>query len=587
MNLSRQEALLAEARAASERHQAQSLDVLKVTPVEGGELAAPLSGSCSHDQVVVTSHLACCLRLRPDARVFPRDLIRVGNDWEEFENRFQISLAAWAVFGAGALHAMPQLGERDGGNFDFLGCVLSEPSARIESALLAPNDDIRIEDYRHLSSGALKDVRDCRRSSTHARASSGERSVVASARASSAPVQRDTAVGTSRATGVAASRTTNVVCSRRARATHLREAGTGALQRDGSFFHDSRIPQPLPSCQARRSHPMNESREEALFAFALEKPADKRAAFLDGVCHGDPALRQRMEALLAAHDAEDSLLAEPPSAKGRAATIKLDLADDPLTKPWARRSAATSCWRNSAKAAAAWSMWPSRREPVRRRVALKVIKLGMDTKQVVARFEAERQALAMMDHPNIAKVLDAGATDTGRPYFVMELVRGIQITEYCDQNQPHHQGTARSVHQGLPGHPARASEGHHPPRHQALEHPRDAARRRAGAQGDRLRHRQGDGRAADRQDGLHAVAPVHRHAGLHESGAGGDERAGHRYAQRHLQPGRAALRTADRQHAVRCEGTDGRRASTRCARRSARRSRCARARAWRRCRATN
>jgi serine/threonine protein kinase/pimeloyl-ACP methyl ester carboxylesterase len=73
-------------------------------------------------------------------------------------------------------------------------------------------------------------------------------------------------------------------------------------------------------------------------------------------------------------------------------------------------------------------------EPVRRRVALKVIKLGMDTKQVIARFEAERQALAMMDHSNIAKVLDAGATENGRPYFVMELVRGIKITEYCDQN---------------------------------------------------------------------------------------------------------------------------------------------------------
>src|SRR5204863_7359588 len=73
-------------------------------------------------------------------------------------------------------------------------------------------------------------------------------------------------------------------------------------------------------------------------------------------------------------------------------------------------------------------------EPVRRRVALKVNKLGMHTNQVIGRFEAERQALALMDHPNIAKVLDAGATHTGRPYFVMELVRGIKITEYCDQN---------------------------------------------------------------------------------------------------------------------------------------------------------
>jgi serine/threonine protein kinase len=72
--------------------------------------------------------------------------------------------------------------------------------------------------------------------------------------------------------------------------------------------------------------------------------------------------------------------------------------------------------------------------PVRRRVALKIIKAGMDTRRVVVRFEAERQALALMDHPNIAKVLDAGATDTGRPYFVMELVRGIKVTDYCDRN---------------------------------------------------------------------------------------------------------------------------------------------------------
>ena len=73
-------------------------------------------------------------------------------------------------------------------------------------------------------------------------------------------------------------------------------------------------------------------------------------------------------------------------------------------------------------------------EPIRRRVALKVVKLGMDTKQVIARFEAERQALALMNHPNIAKVLDAGSTDAGRPYFVMELVRGVRITDYCDEN---------------------------------------------------------------------------------------------------------------------------------------------------------
>src|SRR5262249_10973721 len=74
-------------------------------------------------------------------------------------------------------------------------------------------------------------------------------------------------------------------------------------------------------------------------------------------------------------------------------------------------------------------------QPVRRRVALKVIKLGMSTHQVVARFEAERQALAMMDHPNIAKVLDGGETERGQPFFVMELVRGLPITDYCDQEK--------------------------------------------------------------------------------------------------------------------------------------------------------
>ncbi len=83
-------------------------------------------------------------------------------------------------------------------------------------------------------------------------------------------------------------------------------------------------------------------------------------------------------------------------------------------------------------------------EPVRRKVALKIIKLGMDTKQVVARFEAERQALALMDHPNIAKVLDGGATEHGRPYFVMELVKGIPITEYCDQAGARHRRSGSS-----------------------------------------------------------------------------------------------------------------------------------------------
>src|SRR5438552_17813903 len=82
------------------------------------------------------------------------------------------------------------------------------------------------------------------------------------------------------------------------------------------------------------------------------------------------------------------------------------------------------------------SVWiAEQRQELHRKVALKVIKLGMDTKQVIARFEAERQALALMDHPGIARVLDAGATQNGRPFFVMELVNGIPITDYCDKHQ--------------------------------------------------------------------------------------------------------------------------------------------------------
>ena len=128
-------------------------------------------------------------------------------------------------------------------------------------------------------------------------------------------------------------------------------------------------------------------------------------------------------------------------------------------------------------------------EPVRRQVALKVIKLGMDTKQVIARFEAERQALALMDHPNIAKVLDAGATETGRPYFVMELVRGIRITNYCDQNTwpPRRLDLFIQVCQAV----QHAHERHHSPRYQAFERSGHAPRRQAGPQGDRFRDRQG------------------------------------------------------------------------------------------------
>ena len=184
--------------------------------------------------------------------------------------------------------------------------------------------------------------------------------------------------------------------------------------------------------QPRSTMPSPQEREEALFRAAVELPPGvARRAFLDQACAGDASLRQRLETLLAAHDEpEGSLATAAPAAK---ATMKVEFPDDQPDEAVGQTLGRYKLLERVGEGGCGVVYVAEQTEPVRRRVALKVIKLGMDTKQVVARFEAERQALAMMDHPNIAKVLDAGTTDTGRPYFVMELVRGIKITDYCDQ----------------------------------------------------------------------------------------------------------------------------------------------------------
>ena len=131
------------------------------------------------------------------------------------------------------------------------------------------------------------------------------------------------------------------------------------------------------------------------------------------------------------------------------------------------------------------------REPIRRRVALKVVKLGMDTSQVLARFAKERQALAMMDHPNIARIFDAGATPKGRPYFVMEYIEGVPITQYCDAQADDNRPTAGSVSRGVPRGSTRAPERRDPPRPEALECAGDGTGGQAPGKSDRFRHRQG------------------------------------------------------------------------------------------------
>jgi eukaryotic-like serine/threonine-protein kinase len=189
------------------------------------------------------------------------------------------------------------------------------------------------------------------------------------------------------------------------------------------------------------SKPMNtsSSREAAIFSAARRLPAGQRAAYLDEMCEGDALLRQKVEELLKANDAAGAFLKELATgaeeaevAPGPSGTIRI--ASNPLEQA-GDRIGRYKLLEKVGEGGCGVVYVAEQTEPVRRRVALKVIKLGMDTKAVVARFEAERQALAMMDHPNIAKVLDAGTTETGRPYFVMELVRGIRITDYCDQNQ--------------------------------------------------------------------------------------------------------------------------------------------------------
>jgi serine/threonine protein kinase/WD40 repeat protein len=171
--------------------------------------------------------------------------------------------------------------------------------------------------------------------------------------------------------------------------------------------------------------------EQFLFVEALQRTApETRAAYLDGACGEDLALRRRIEALLCAAESGDDFLEQPPPGLGRTADFASSLSQ--LSENAGDRIGRYKLLEKIGEGGCGVVYMAEQEEPVRRRVALKVIKLGMDTRQVIARFEAERQALALMDHPNIARVLDAGATATGRPYFVMELVRGVRITEYCD-----------------------------------------------------------------------------------------------------------------------------------------------------------
>jgi WD40 repeat protein/serine/threonine protein kinase len=177
--------------------------------------------------------------------------------------------------------------------------------------------------------------------------------------------------------------------------------------------------------------------ERSIFVAALDlDDPSERAAYLDRACGDDPAVRQRVERLLQAHAAAGGFLQAPVlKAESSDGTAPETVLHPPAAEgPGSRLGPYTLVARIGEGGMGAVYL-AEQDQPVRRQVALKIVKPGMDSAQVVARFEQERQALALMDHPHIAKVLDAGTTDAGRPFFVMELVRGVPITRYCDDHR--------------------------------------------------------------------------------------------------------------------------------------------------------
>jgi serine/threonine protein kinase/WD40 repeat protein len=174
----------------------------------------------------------------------------------------------------------------------------------------------------------------------------------------------------------------------------------------------------------------NNMTESAIFRAAANMPPSQRAAFLDDACAGDPAARNEIESLLKAHDDSCSFLQRPKDPNAQPTDDYSSIIERPGATVGPYR-----LMEQIGEGGFGLVFVAEQTAPVRRKVALKIIKPGMDTREIIARFEAERQALALMDHPHIAKVFDAGATPTGRPYFVMELVKGIPITEYSDQQR--------------------------------------------------------------------------------------------------------------------------------------------------------
>jgi eukaryotic-like serine/threonine-protein kinase len=174
--------------------------------------------------------------------------------------------------------------------------------------------------------------------------------------------------------------------------------------------------------------------DREIFQRAVQLPVEERDIYLAEVCGSNAQLRREVESLLEAHDSSPSFM-ELPAFELRAEAEQLSGSIEPLAERSGTINGRYKLLEQIGEGGMGVVVMADQIEPVQRRVAVKIIKPGMDTRQVIARFEAERQALAIMDHPSIAKVFEAGATENGRPYFVMELVKGVPIIDYCDQQQ--------------------------------------------------------------------------------------------------------------------------------------------------------
>ena len=257
----------------------------------------------------------------------------------------------------------------------------------------------------------------------------------------------------------------------------------------------------VPGDRRRRVSGARFERLEALFHEALPRSPGERAALLETACRDDPTLRSEVERLLAAHDRAGGFIQVPAATLAAVAPP-----DEPMD---GRRIGPYRVVRELGRGGMGAVYLAERADgQYEQRVALKLIKRGMDTEQVLARFRAERQILASLDHPNIARLLDGGTTETGVPYFAMEYVEGEPIDAYAEPARAGRRGAAPAVPPGVRRGDLRAPAPGRAPRHQAAQHPGDRGGR---AEAARLRHRQG----APRQRRTRCTSTVTGHAPAH------------------------------------------------------------------------